>query len=164
MNAVSRPLWLFLLLVVILSILSIPSRTSSPVLPEEKAGITAVTTGEAKIQNIVGSAPVASETVSASVPRLLPKMVDLGAGKCLACKEMVPVLEEAKKLYAGIAEVEFIDVWEKRGAGDKYAIRSIPTQIFFDREGKEVFRHEGFFPLVEIQKQFEALGAKMKNE
>ena len=35
-------------------------------------------------------------------------------------------------------------------------IRVIPTQIFLDKEGKEYFRHEGFFPkeeLVNILKQ-----------
>ncbi len=114
---------------------------------------------------VSASAPV----VSASEPALsatpvagpLPKMVDLGAGKCKACKQMEPVLEEAKKLYQGKAEVVFIDVWENREAGSQYGIRMIPTQVFFDRDGKEVYRHEGFLPLEDIQKQFEALGVKL---
>jgi thioredoxin 1 len=94
----------------------------------------------------------------------LPKLVDLGAKKCIPCKKMAPILEEAKKLYAGIAEVEFIDVWENRDAGSTYGVRTIPTQIFYDRDGKEVFRHEGFMPMEDIQKQFEALGAKLEKK
>jgi len=93
-----------------------------------------------------------------------PKLVDLGAGKCIPCKKMAPILEEAKKLYEGKADVEFIDVWENKSAGEPYGIRMIPTQIFFDAAGKEVFRHEGFFPMEDIQKQFESMGVALKKE
>jgi thioredoxin 1 len=102
-----------------------------------------------------------SALASGSAVGPLPKLVDLGAGKCIACKKMAPVLEEAKKLYGGKAEVVFIDVWENPNAGSQYGIRLIPTQIFFDREGKEVFRHEGFFPLEDIKKTFESMGVKL---
>ncbi|MBF0408552.1 MAG: thioredoxin family protein [Candidatus Riflebacteria bacterium] len=116
------------------------------------------------IPAIASLTPVESESKIATVSLPLPKMVDVGAGKCLSCKKMAPILEEAKKLYTGVAEVEFVDVWENRDAGAKYGVRMIPTQIFFDGEGKEVFRHEGFFSLEDIQKQFESLGAKLKRE
>ncbi|HOY66476.1 MAG TPA: thioredoxin family protein [Candidatus Ozemobacteraceae bacterium] len=101
----------------------------------------------------------ASSSLQTSGPR--PKLVDLGAGKCKACKEMAPVLEQAKVDYAGIADVEFIDVWENRDAGAQYGIRMIPTQIFYDAQGKEMMRHEGFLPREEIDRQFEALGVKL---
>ncbi|NLI74875.1 MAG: thioredoxin family protein [Candidatus Riflebacteria bacterium] len=110
------------------------------------------------------------DTVDASVPAVapaaspLPKLVDLGAGKCIPCKKMAPILEEAKKLYEGRANVEFIDVWENPSMGPQYGIRMIPTQIFFDATGKEVFRHEGFFPMEDIQKQFESMGVSLKKE
>jgi thioredoxin 1 len=94
----------------------------------------------------------------------LPKLVDLGAGKCIPCKKMAPILEEAKKLYEGLAEVVFIDVWEDRSAAEPYGVRTIPTQIFFDATGKEVFRHEGFFPMEDIQKQFESMGVALKKQ
>lgn len=94
----------------------------------------------------------------------LPKLVDLGAGKCIPCKKMAPILEEAKKLYEGLAEVVFIDVWENRDEGAKYGVRMIPTQIFYDATGKEVLRHEGFFPMEDIQKQFEAMGVVLKKQ
>ncbi len=75
----------------------------------------------------------------------LPRLVDLGAGKCIPCKMMAPILEELKKEYAGTFSVEFIDVWENPKAGEQYGVRMIPTQIFYDGAGKELFRHEGFF-------------------
>ncbi|WP_243359467.1 thioredoxin family protein [Fundidesulfovibrio terrae] len=72
-------------------------------------------------------------------------MVDLGAKSCIPCKMMMPVMDAVEKDYAGKAAVLFIDVWENPDQSKKYGLRSIPTQIFYDRQGKEVFRHEGFF-------------------
>ena len=92
----------------------------------------------------------------------LPRLVDLGAGKCIPCKMMAPILEELKKEYQGRLQVEFIDVWENRGAGDKYGIRVIPTQIFFDPSGKERFRHEGFFSKDDILAKWKELGFDFK--
>lgn len=71
-------------------------------------------------------------------------MVDLGAKKCIPCKMMAPILEELTKEYQGRAAVLFIDVWENPDAGQKFNLRSIPTQIFYDAQGKEISRHEGF--------------------
>jgi len=76
---------------------------------------------------------------------VLPRLVDLGAGKCIPCKMMAPILKELSENYADTFTVDFIDVWENPDAGETYGIRVIPTQIFYDAEGKELFRHEGFF-------------------
>ena len=110
--------------------------------------------------------PVATSTTAApqAARGPLPKLVDLGAGKCIPCKKMAPILEEAKKLYEGLAEVVFIDVWENPDEKAKYGIRMIPTQIFYDTIGKEVLRHEGFFPMEEIQAQFASMGVVLKKQ
>ena len=91
----------------------------------------------------------------------LPKLIDLGAGKCIPCKMMAPILEELKKEYAGRMNVEFIDVWENPAAGKPYGIEMIPTQIFFDAEGKELFRHVGFFAKEDILAKWQALGVDL---
>ncbi len=80
----------------------------------------------------------------------LPRILDLGATQCIPCKMMAPILEELKKEYAGKMQVDFIDVWKDPTAGEKYAIEGIPTQIFFDASGKELFRHGGFMPKDDI--------------
>ena len=87
-----------------------------------------------------------------------PRLVDLGAGKCIPCKKMAPILDELKEEYTGRMDVEFIDVWKDRKAADQYGIESIPTQIFFDATGKELFRHEGFFAKEDILKKLRELG------
>ena len=94
----------------------------------------------------------------------LPRLVDLGAGKCIPCKMMAPILEELKKEYAGSLEVVFIDVWQDRSAGEKYGIESIPTQIFYDASGKELFRHEGFFAKEDILATWKELGVDIRKK
>ena len=88
----------------------------------------------------------------------LPKLLDLGAGKCIPCKMMAPILEELKKEYAGRMNVEFIDVWLNPDAGKQYGIEMIPTQIFYDAEGKELFRHTGFYGKEDILGKWKELG------
>ncbi len=104
-----------------------------------------------------------------AVKAKLPKLLDLGAKKCIPCKMMAPVLEELTKEYTGVMDVEFIDVWQKENAekAQKYNIQSIPTQIFFDADGKELWRHEGFISKEDIFKKWQELGydfEKLKNE
>jgi len=87
-------------------------------------------------------------------------MVDLGAKKCIPCKMMAPILEELEKEYQGRATIIFIDVWVDASQGKRFGIRTIPTQIFYDREGKEVQRHEGFMDKKTIVAELQKLGVK----
>jgi thioredoxin 1 len=100
----------------------------------------------------------AADAASAALPRL----VDLGADKCIPCKMMAPILDELASEYKGQMEVVFIDVWKNREEGQKYGIRAIPTQIFYSAEGREVFRHTGFFPKEEILAKWKELGVELK--
>ena len=84
-------------------------------------------------------------------------MVDLGAKTCIPCKMMAPILEELKAEYQGRAEVIFIDVWQDPSQGKRFGILSIPTQIFFDKHGKETYRHTGFMDKEKIKEQLEML-------
>jgi thioredoxin 1 len=94
----------------------------------------------------------------------LPRLVDLGADKCIPCKLMAPILEELKKEYEGRIKVEFIDVWKDSKAAKTYKINLIPTQIFYDAAGKELFRHEGFFSKEDIRAKWKELGVDLKAE
>jgi len=90
----------------------------------------------------------------------LPRVVDLGATTCIPCRKMAPILADLKREYAGRADVVFIDVWENPEAGDSYRIRGIPTQVFFDARGQEVWRHEGFLDRPEIVARLRAMGVE----
>jgi thioredoxin 1 len=109
--------------------------------------------------NAPSVAAAAKQTASGPVTTAkLPMLRDVGAGKCIPCKMMAPILAELKKEYAGRMNVEFIDVWENPDAGKQYGVEIIPTQIFYDAEGKELFRHTGFFGKEDILGKWKELG------
>lgn len=91
-----------------------------------------------------------------------PSVIDLGARTCTQCKKMAPILEILAQEYRGRANVLFIDVWENKSAASRFKVQMIPTQIFFDPQGKEVKRHIGFMGKTELVKELAALGAKPK--
>ena len=95
-------------------------------------------------------APPPNGTAASSPEAALPRLLDLGSTTCIPCKMMAPILEDLKKEYAGKLAVEFIDVQEDLAAGHIYSIRVIPTQIFFDADENELFRHEGFMSKEDI--------------
>jgi len=88
--------------------------------------------------------------------------IELGSVKCIPCQKMEVVLESIKKKYPKDVKVVFYDVWTPAGKpyAQKYGIRSIPTQVFLDANGKEYYRHIGFFPEKELIKILEKKGVK----
>jgi len=86
--------------------------------------------------------------------------IELGSVKCIPCKQMQPVMKAIEKKYGEGVKVIFYDVWtpEQKPFAKKYGIKLIPTQVFLDENGKEFFRHEGFYPEKEIDKLLEARG------
>jgi len=91
----------------------------------------------------------------------LPRLLDLGADKCVPCKMMAPILEELKTEFAGIFTVEFIDVWKNPDAANPFDLKVIPTQIFFAADGAELFRHEGFMSRDDILAKWRQLGVEL---
>ena len=85
-------------------------------------------------------------------------MLELGADRCVPCKMMAPIVEELKQEYAGRVSIVFIDVWKNPEQGNRYDIQSIPTQIFYDKDGKEIDRHVGFLSKKRIVKRFRKMG------
>ena len=94
----------------------------------------------------------------AQVP--LPKLLDFGAGKCIPCKKMAPILQELSEEYKGRVIIKIIEIYEEKELTQINRIRLIPTQIFFDSKNKEVFRHEGFMDKEQIKKVFDKMGVK----
>ena len=78
--------------------------------------------------------------------------IELGADRCIPCRMMQPIMKEIAEEFASQVQVVFYDVWKDPKPARKYGIRLIPTQVFIDQEGKEFFRHVGFFPKEEILK------------
>ena len=89
-----------------------------------------------------------------------PSLVDFGSKGCRPCDMLAPILETLKEKYEGKANVLFVSVVEEQILAARYGIESIPVQIFFDKDGKEISRHVGFFPQEEIEKQMAKMGVK----
>lgn len=122
-------------------------------------------------QASAGGAGAASAAPPASVASLLPasgtpappaaripRLVDVGAGKCIPCKAMAPILDQLRTDYAGRFDVQFVDVWVNPDAAEPYRIRLIPTQIFYAGDGRELSRHEGFMSREEILARWRSHG------
>jgi len=132
-NTISKPLFLIFMAIVLTTSCGAASTS------EEKKGETAVAGNN-----------------------LLVTFVELGSVRCIPCKMMQPIMKDIEKDYAGQVKVVFHDVWTPEGEpfAQSFKIRVIPTQVFLDKEGKEYFRHEGFFPKDELVKILQQKGVK----
>ena len=90
----------------------------------------------------------------------LPKLLDFGAGTCIPCKAMAPILKDLTEEYKGRVVIKIIEVYQEREMTQANRIRLIPTQVFYDTKNQEVFRHEGFMDKEQIKKVFDKMGVK----
>ena len=103
----------------------------------------------------------ATSAPSQATAQKIPRLVDLGAGKCIPCRAMAPILVGLRTEYAGRMDVQFIDVWKDPDAGKAHGISIIPTQIFYAADGRELARHQGFMDKEAILAQWKALGVSL---
>lgn len=91
--------------------------------------------------------------------------IELGSVNCIPCRQMQPVMKAVEKKYGTQVKVIFYDVWkeDQKQYAEKYGIKLIPTQVFLDEKGKEIFRHQGFFAEKEIDRFLQGKGLKVIN-
>ena len=109
---------------------------------------------------VVAASPAFSAEQKTIPVKGMVTMVDLGAASCVPCKMMAPILDKLEKRYSGKAAIIFIDLRYEREAARHFGIRAIPTQVFFDKTGKEVYRHVGFMSEKDIVAQLKAMGVQ----
>ena len=122
---------------------------------------------EGKAASIVSAGNEAKPRISADTTKLgnssyKVTFIELGSVRCIPCQHMQIVMKSIKEKYGKEVNVVFYDVWtpEGRPYGEKYGIGAIPTQLFLDENGKEYFRHEGFFPEEELVEVLKLKGVK----
>jgi thioredoxin 1 len=108
------------------------------------------------------TATEASDRATAKSDTVLATFVEIGAANCIPCKMMQPIMKAVGEEYKGQIKVVFHDVWTPKGKDDamKYNIRVIPTQVFLDKNGKEYYRHEGYFPKEDVVRVLKMQGLK----
>jgi thioredoxin 1 len=110
---------------------------------------------EEQVQTDTGAAAMDSGVVTTTG---VPVLLDLGSDSCVACKTMAPILDELRETFEGQLDVQFVDVWKDKSVAAEHGIKIIPTQIFFDAGGNELFRHQGFFGREDILAKWAELG------
>jgi thioredoxin 1 len=110
--------------------------------------------------------PVPAKPATVTAPRAVaaaakPRLLELGSMRCMSCIEMAKVLDALRASQKEKLKVDFIDVFEQPEAADRHKISLIPTQIFYDSAGKEIFRHTGYFSHDDILAKFRDLGVKL---
>ena len=93
----------------------------------------------------------AKDTSGTTTTQLIT-FIELGSVKCVPCRMMQPVMKNIEGKYGSQIKIVFYDIWkeDQKKYAQEYDIQVIPTQVFLDKNGKEVFRHEGYFPESEI--------------
>ncbi len=117
--------------------------------------------GRSVASNSPDLAPPAETDAHAAGMARRPRLVSLGAGKCVPCKAMEPIRESLQSEYADRLRVEYHDVWNDPQAGQQYGIRLIPTLIYFDAEGHELGRTEGYMTKQQILDAFAHWGVDL---
>ncbi len=118
-------------------------------------GTTGASSEEPAAERAAGTATRPEERAAAET---LPRLVELGAGKCLSCRRMAPIITEVREAYAGRVNVESVDVIEESQKARGYGWTVIPSQVFLDADGNERWRHEGFLSRSEIDAKLKELG------
>ncbi|HEX2866096.1 MAG TPA: thioredoxin family protein [Ignavibacteriales bacterium] len=113
---------------------------------------------------ILGTTVFAQNTDKKAATVKKPKVtfIELGSVNCIPCRAMQPVMKSVEEKYGHQLKVIFYDVWkeDQKQYASKYGIKLIPTQVFLDENGKELFRHQGFYSEKEIDKFLSSRGLK----
>lgn len=131
----------------------------------EKSLSPAFATSALAAKNQIGNikaAPVVPDhpTLDESPLKNMVTLIEFGADYCPPCQTMAPVIKELKELYKGKAAVVYLDIKKDKASAKRFRVRAIPTLIMFDREGKEVGRHEGMLSKEKIMEAFARLDIK----
>jgi thioredoxin 1 len=87
-----------------------------------------------------------------------PVLVDFGANSCVPCRQMRPILKEVSNEYGEKAVVLVIDVYKYQNLAREHKIQMLPTLVFFDSKGKEVFRQVGIMDKEKIVAKLKEIG------
>jgi thioredoxin 1 len=109
--------------------------------------------------------PQQKKDVGIPAAKPLVTFYELGSVRCIPCRQMQPVMKSIEEKYGEQIKVIFYDVWkeDQKHHAEEFGIKLIPTQVFVDEKGKEIKRHEGFFPEKDIDAFLQSKGLKPKS-
>jgi thioredoxin 1 len=88
-----------------------------------------------------GSAPSGAD---AEVPvKGMVTLIAVCSEHCMPCKMMQPVMYKLEAEYKGRFALVCLDKDKNKELSEKFKARVTPTLVFCDKDGKEIYRHEG---------------------
>ena len=148
------------ILILIIAVAMLPSCEKKAAANAENLNDNATHPSSLSAESKSGADAAISENAPQSEP--IVTFIELGSVNCIPCKQMQPIMKKIEEKYPQQVKVVFHDVWTQEGRpyARQYGIQVIPTQVFLDAKGREFFRHEGFFPLTEIEKLLKSKGVQ----
>jgi len=92
--------------------------------------------------------------VKPSIGQGKPFFLEIGSESCHSCVVMGHTLYDVSQKHPEY-NLHFINVKKERAVAFELSVRMIPTQIIYDKTGKEVYRHIGLLSKAELEKLFE---------
>ncbi|MFZ1828741.1 MAG: thioredoxin fold domain-containing protein [Candidatus Competibacteraceae bacterium] len=119
-----------------------------------------VLAGAGLYRGLIAKAPPAVEVAAApSTPTAgLPRMVEIGSDSCATCIAMQQVVADLRTHHADRLEVVSINLRQYPEQVKVWKVKFIPTQVFLDGQGRELYRHVGYLPRPAVEERFAALG------
>jgi thioredoxin 1 len=87
-----------------------------------------------------------------------PLIVRFGLERCLQCIKQGQAFAELEPKYAGRMEFRTVHIGEQESMAGEYKVLLIPTVLFFDGAGEEVFRHVGYLSADALEAEFTRTG------
>jgi len=87
--------------------------------------------------------PVPEDIPETAGERISPTLLDMYVDSCPACKMMKGILDEFQGRQKYDLNIKFVDLWKDPDMAKQYSISVVPTLIFLDPDGKQIYRHEG---------------------
>jgi thioredoxin-related protein len=97
------------------------------------------------------------------IPKGKPLMVQFGKTECIWCEHMAPYLKEINAKYPN-TPIYYINTDKDVLGGINSNVEVLPTSIFWDEEGKEVGRYEGYLLPEQIMELLEKYGVLVKSD
>jgi len=91
------------------------------------------------------------------IPKGERLMIQFGKTKCIWCEHMAPYLKEIKSENPNVP-IYYINTDKDILGGINAEVEVLPTSIFWDEEGKEVGRYEGYLLPEQIMELLEKYG------
>jgi len=122
---------------------------------------TITTTASAKDDPMLSATPYAD--IKENIGKDKPLFLEVGAESCHMCQTMGKMIYKVKENNASLP-IYFINIQKEREVAGALKIMMIPTQIIYDKEGKEVYRHIGALKEEELAELLVEYGFEDKTE